>query len=303
MAQMNWLVTGGTGLIGSALVEAVRARGDEVVVLTRKATRPGEVAWTPTKPGPWLEEIGRADVVVHLAGAGLLDRRLTPERLAECTESRVVPARLIAEAIARSESPRRPRCFVSASAVGIYGGRRDDVVLDEDSPLGGDAIAELCKAWEAAADPAREAAVRVVHPRIGIVLARDGGILERMVPPFRAFAGGPLGDGTQWESWIHVEDVVRALLFAVHDGSLPAGPFDVVAPAPVTMNDLARTLGEVLGRPSVMRVPAFALRAALGRERAEVILTGQRAVPRRLEKAGFAFRHPTLKGALADLVG
>ena len=299
---MKWLVTGGTGLIGSALVEAVRARGDEAIVLTRRPRKDGEIAWTPERAGAWTEQVVEADVVVHLAGAGVMDRPWTAARLAELRASRIEPARILAETIASKDAARRPRVLVSASAIGIYGMRRDDALLDEDAAPADDELARLCVDWEAAADPARDAGVRVVHPRIGLVLGK-GGLLEKMVPAFRAFVGGPLGDGTQWQSWVHIEDVVRALLFAVDDARLPPGPFNVVAPNPVRMNELARTLGRVLGRPSAMRVPALALRATLGKDRAEVVLSGQRVVPRRLEQAGFVFRHPTLEAALADVLG
>jgi hypothetical protein len=177
--------------------------------------------------------------------------------------------------------------------------RRDDRVCDEQTPAADDVLAHLAVAWEAAAEPARTAGVRVAHPRIGVVLGK-GGALAKMIGPYRWFVGGPVGDGTQWVSWIHVKDVVRALLFLV-DREDVSGPVNVVGPAPATMNALAQALGRMLGRPSALRVPAFALRLAFGDGVAQLLLTGQRAMPRRLEEAGFTFEFPSLDRALADL--
>jgi uncharacterized protein (TIGR01777 family) len=295
------VVTGGTGFVGRAVVAMLAARGDDVVVLSRKEGKaPARVrvaVWTPRAEGAWQREIERADAVVGLAGASVMDDRWTPARLAELRASRVESTRLIADAAARAE--RKP-IVVSASGVGIYGMRTDDAVLDEASPQGTDVIAELAAAWEAANQPAADAGARVAVARIGVVLGKGGGALDKLVTPFRAFVGGPIGAGTQWMSWVHLEDVVRAIAFAL-DTPTFSGPFNVTAPKPVTMNDFARALGIALGRPARMRVPAFAVRAALG-ERAEVLLTGQRALPSRLEAAGFRFAFPGLEAALADIM-
>lgn len=297
---MRILLTGGTGFIGKALAGALHARGDAVVVVSRRAAAgglrgrgEGSVGWDAVE-----EEAERCDAVVHLAGEPLADARWTPERLERIRSSRVDTTLRLARAIAAAG--RRPRVLVSASAVGLYGMRRDDVVCDEQTAAGDDVLARLGVAWEAAADPARAVGVRVAHPRIGVVLGK-GGALAKMVGPFRWFVGGPVGDGTQWVSWIHVKDAVRALLFLVDREDL-AGPVNLVAPAPVTMNDLAHALGRVLGRPAAFRVPAVALRLAFGDGLAELLLTGQRVAPRRLEEAGFAFDYPALDGALADLL-
>ena len=297
---MKVAVTGGTGFIGRRLVAALEARGDEVVVLSREGSGDGRrVLWTPTEEGPWMDVVASAGAVVHLAGAGVADERWTAARKLEIRSSRVLSTRLVARAIARAAV--KPRVLLSASAVGFYGMRHDDVALDEASPPGEGFLAETCVAWEAAADAAREAGVRVVHPRIGVVLGREGGALREMLPAFRAFVGGPLGDGRQPMSWIHVDDTVRAILFAMDTAQL-AGPVNVTAPNPVSMNEFAKTLGAVLRRPAVARVPAVAVEAMLGKERAQIVLSGQRVLPRALERAGFTFRFPHLRDALSDLV-
>jgi uncharacterized protein (TIGR01777 family) len=290
------LLTGGTGFIGTALSAAFEERGDQVVVVSRQPRTTGtrtSVGWDAI-----ASEVERADAVVHLAGEPVADARWTAARLERIRRSRVDTTARLAGAL--GSASRKPQVFVSASAIGIYGMRRDDVWCDEQSPPGDDVLARLCVDWEAAAAPADAAGVRVVHPRIGVVLGAQGGALSKMVGAFRWFVGGPVGDGTQWTSWIHVRDAVRALIFLVDTASL-RGPVNLVAPSPVTMNELARAIGRRLGRPSSMRVPAFALRLALGDGLAELLLTGQRVAPRRLEDAGFTFELPRIDEALAGL--
>jgi uncharacterized protein (TIGR01777 family) len=292
MESMRILVTGATGFIGRALLAVLAERGDEAVVVSRRAREPA-VGWDALET-----EVARADAVVHLAGEPIADARWTPERLERIRASRVETTRRIADAISRATV--KPRVFVSGSAVGIYGMRIDGEVLDEDSPAGDDVLARIVVEWERAADAARSAGVRVVHPRIGIVLGREGGALLKMAAPFRWFVGGPIGSGAQWVSWVHVRDVVRALILAMDSDALE-GPVNVVSPEPVTMGDLARTLGHALHRPSFFRVPPFALRLVLGEGLAQVLLTGQRAAPHKLLGAGFKFDFPRLEQALADL--
>jgi uncharacterized protein (TIGR01777 family) len=291
---MRILLTGGTGFLGKVLSASLSARGDEVVVVSRR----GPVTWDDVE-----REVPRAGAVVHLAGEPIAEGRWTEERWERIRSSRLDTTARLARALAAAASAAsdRPPVFVSCSAIGIYGMRRDDVLCDESSGPGEDVLARLCVAWERAADAARDAGVRVVHPRIGIALG-GGGVLARMAPAFRLFAGGPVGDGTQWVSWIHARDVVRALLFLL-DGESLSGAYDLVAPHPVTMTDLARAIGKQLRRPSALAVPAFALRLAFGEGLAETLLTGQRVAPRRLLEAGFAFDFPDLGPALADLLG
>lgn len=311
MSVVRIVVTGGTGFVGRALVASLAERGDEVVVLSRggrdgaatssPSTRPGSVTmatWTPSATGEWTRRLDGADAVVHLAGAGIMDERWTPARMELLRSSRIRSTELVAEAVARAE--RKPRVLVSGSAVGYYGIGTEDRPCPEDAPPGTDFLATLCRDWEAAADRARSAGVRVCHPRTGLVLGRNGGLLERMVPPFKGFVGGPIGNGKQYMPWVHLRDVVGAIEHAISTESL-TGPFNLTAPEPVTMNDFAAALGAALGRPARMRVPAFAVKLAFG-PASEALLTGQRAVPARLVASGYAFLFADLASALADLV-
>lgn len=308
------VISGGTGFIGRALVMSLCERGDDVVVLSRGrdagkshlGAKPaccrgaGKVelaTWTPEKAGDWSRVVDGADAVIHLAGAGVLDEPWTDARKATLRSSRIRSTELLAEAIARAEN--KPRVFVSGSAVGYYGIRAGDRVLTEDSAAGDDFLARLVVDWEAAAAPAREAGVRVALPRIGLVVGRGGGMLEKMLPAFRAFVGGPVGTGEQYMGWIHLVDTVRALEYAM-DTEL-VGPFNVTSPEPVTMDVFAKTLGDALGRPALFRVPEFAVKLALG-ARSEAVLHGQRALPKKLVDSGFAFVFPDLASALADIV-
>jgi uncharacterized protein (TIGR01777 family) len=300
---MRVLLTGGTGFIGRALAAALEARNDDVVVVSRGHSGPGarhragegtarSVGWDDVEA-----EVEGADAVVHLAGEPVAASRWTPARLERIRTSRVGTTARIAAAIAKAA--RRPRVFVSGSAVGLYGMCSDDRVLDENAPPGDDELARITVAWEAAAAPAASV-TRVVHPRTGIVLGRGGGALASMTTPFKWFVGGSIGTGKQWLSWIHLHDTVRALLFAIDRDSL-TGPFNVTAPEPVDMDAFARSLGAALHRPSALKVPSFALRAALGRGLAQVILSGQRAIPRKLLDAGFAFEFLRLESALESI--
>jgi uncharacterized protein (TIGR01777 family) len=304
------LVTGGTGFVGKKLVRALLARGCLVTVLTRDVQYTQErgtfddrvrlAGWTPWKAGMWGEEVDGVDAVVNLAGAGIFDEPWSKDRIEVLRWSRVDATRELAEAIARAK--KKPKVLVSTSAVGIYGMHKDDKVLDEDAPKGDDVLARICVGWEKAAAPAVEAGVRVAHPRFGIVLGHDGGALSKMLPPFKLRMGGPLGDGKQWVSWVHWRDVVDGIDFAIQTATL-SGPYNLVAPNPVTMNKLAEAIALVLNTHAKARVPPFALRMVMGPERAEVLLTGQRATPKTLAEAGFAWSFPELLPALEDILG
>ena len=288
---MKVAISGGTGFVGTHLVPALLARGDEVTLLVRPQTNLSRVDPRVKRGTIDVATLRGQEAIVNLAGAGVMDERWTPERLDVLRESRIATTRNLVE------HAKDARVFVSASAVGYYGMRTDDDEIDESAPPGDDVLARICVDWE---NEARKSTARVAMARIGIVLGRGGGALARLVPMFRRFVGGPLGSGKQWWPWIHVDDVVGSILFAIdHDDF--SGPFNATAPNPVTMNALAKTLGEVLHRPSFMRAPAPALRLALG-DSAEVLLTGQRALPKKLLAAGYEFKHADLREAIETAI-
>lgn len=294
------LVSGASGFIGGALCAALPASGYEPVRLVRRAARgAGEIAWDPAAGALDPALLAGIDAVVHLAGAGIADARWTPARKHEITDSRVRSTGLLARAMAACERP--PAVLVSASAVGWYGDRGDEV-LDESSAPGTGFLAGVGRAWEAAAAPAAAAGIRVAHPRIGVVLAPGGGALAQLLPLFRLGVGGPLGDGRPWWSWITLDDLVAALVHAIRREDV-RGAFNAVAPEPARNAEFARALGRVLGRPAFLPAPAFALRLALGRELAdEVLLASQRVRPGVLLRTDFRFRDPTLEAALRRLL-
>jgi uncharacterized protein len=293
------VVTGGSGLIGRALRPALVAAGHDVVALVRRAPGSGEARWDPAAGVIDAQFPEEAGAVVHLAGAGIGDRRWSPERKAEILGSRVESTGLLARSIAGLERP--PAVMVSASAVGWYGDRGDEVLTEASGP-GDGFLASVCRAWEDAADPARAAGVRVVHLRSGVVLARTGGALAKQLRLFEMGLGGRLGGGRQWLSWIALDDEIAAILHVLTDAAVD-GPVNLSAPAPVTNAAFTRALGRAVHRPAVVRVPRLALRVALGAEFAdELLLAGQRVVPTGLLEAGFAFRHPEIDGALASVL-
>jgi uncharacterized protein len=300
--MMRVVLAGGTGFVGRSLCKAFVRRGDEVVVLTRgKAREEGGVrfaTWDAEHLGDWAEGVAAADCVVNLTGKGIMDERWSPAFLADCRKSRVASTAILAQAMAEGVRDPKQRVLVNASAVGYYGDGKS-AELDEQAPKGADTLSTMCSDWEDAARPA-EACARVVLARIGVVLGKEGGALEKMLPPFRAFVGGPLGSGKQYLAWIHERDVCEAIVFLCTKSEL-SGPVNLTAPHPATMREFAKNVGEVLRRPSMFPVPEFALRAMLG-ERAEVLLTGQNAVPAKLNQGHFAFMFPHLKDALQDLI-
>lgn len=288
-------VTGGSGFVGAALEPALVAAGHTVLRVSRSDPRPAtpDVRWDPARGVIDARGLEGLDGVIHLAGENIA-QRWTDESRRRILESRTDGTGLLARTLAALDRP--PRVLLSASAIGIYGARGDDEV-DEDSTPGTGFLAEVVQAWEAAAEPARSAGIRVVHPRLGVVLGRDGGVLERLLPPFRLGLGGPVGDGQQWMSWVARSDVIAALRFLL-DADAVAGPVNVVAPGAVRNETFTAALGHVLHRPTLGTVPAFALRAVYGQMAEETLLSGQRVRPKRLEEAGFTFRHPMLEEAL-----
>lgn len=287
------VVTGASGLLGSALVPALEADGHEVLRLVRRPPQGArEVAWDPARGTIDANSLAGVEVAVNLSGA-TIGRRWSVARKAEIRGSRVDSTRLLSGTLATLDP--RPSALISAGGVGIYGDRGDEI-LTEESELGEGFLPEVGKAWEEAADPARAAGIRVVHFRQGVVLTRRGGILERLLTPFRLGVGGRVGNGRQWWSWVALDDLVEAYRFALA-GEL-AGAVNLLSPNPVTNVQFTRALGRALRRPTIFPFPAVAARAVFGEMGEEVLLGSQRALPKRLVDAGFAFRHGELAEAL-----
>lgn len=291
-------ITGTNGLVGGALAEAFHGAGWRVLRLVRSpdARFPGleQTIWSPGDGRIEAERVRACAAVVHLAGANIAEGRWTTERRKELRDSRILSTRLLARTLA--DAAGAARVFACASAVGFYGDAQDALV-DEASPVGAGFLAGLCREWEEAAQEAERPGLRVARVRLGAVLARDAGLLGKVVPIFRAGAGGRVGSGRQWLSWIALPDLVRVFQRVVDAPDL-AGPFNAVAPHPVRNAEFTAALAAHLGRPAVVPAPAFALRLAFGALADEVLLAGQRAAPRRLLEAGFPFALPTLPEAL-----
>ena len=302
---MRVLISGASGLIGTALSAALDARGDEVIRLVRPSSTVGSpttVSWDPlvdTLDRRRLTELGPIDAVVHLAGAGIADKRWSTARKAEILGSRTASTELVVRSICELEVA--PAVLVSGSAIGYYGSRGDEV-LTEASSCGHGFLAEVCAAWEAAAAPAAAAGIRTVLARTGIVLSPAGGALAKQLPLFKAGVGGRLSSGSQWLSWITLDDEVAALMAAIDDPSL-VGAINLTSPNPVTNATFTKALGRALHRPAGLVVPAAALKLALGAELVnEALLASQRVQPAALLDAGFEFHDPDLDGALARLL-
>ena len=295
---MKVVVTGGTGFLGGALVAALRADGHDVLVLTRRPARtPGEVQWAPAAGlDVWAKSFEGAGAVVNLAGEAIAGGRWTAARKRAILASRLEATNGVVAALRAAGAPGAT--LLSGSAIGYYG-TPGDAPLDESSPAGTDFLATVCREWEA---EAREAEARVVLLRTGLVLARGGGALQQLALPFRFFAGGPLGSGRQVMSWIHRDDWIAMVRWALANPAVH-GPLNLTAPAPVTNREMATALGRALHRPSFMPAPAFALRLALGEMADAMVLNGQRVLPAVAQRAGFTFRFPTLDAALAEIYG
>ena len=292
---MRVLISGASGLLGTPLTRELRASGDDPVALVRRVAGAGEMQWSPYQAFD-PAKLGGCDAVVHLAGkniAGLWTKKFKQEVL----ESRVRGTQTLATAAA--ESYRRagqPRVFMCASGMSYYGDRGDEV-LTEDSSTGTGFLADVVRQWEAATAPARDAGLRVVNLRIGVVLARNGGALKPMLPAFRLGLGGKVGSGKQYWSWIALDDVVAMMIFALQNDSLH-GPINVVGPAPVRNDEFVRALGKELHRPAVFPLPAFVVKSLLGEMGQELLLTSARVLPAKMNAAGYKFRHSELADAL-----
>ncbi|MGW2747629.1 TIGR01777 family oxidoreductase [Streptomyces sp. NPDC001450] len=287
-------VAGASGLIGSALVRSLTADGHEVVRLVRRAPRDGsEVRWDPERQQVDAAGLAGCDAVVNLAGAGIGDRRWTPEYKRLVRDSRVLGTAALAEAVASLDTP--PRVFVSGSAIGIYG-ETGDRAVDEDTPPGDGFLPSLCVEWEEAAAPVQEAGVRTVFARTGLVVARGGGAWGRLFPLFKAGLGGRMGDGQQYWSYIALHDEVAAIRYLVDHDTL-SGPFNLTAPQPLTNREITEAMGRVLHRPTLFAVPEPVLRTVLG-EMAGEVLGSLRVVPKRLLESGFTFAFPGIEDAI-----
>jgi hypothetical protein len=300
---MRVIIAGGTGLIGRTTAVELAARGDEVIVLSRRPERAFGLpagtrveGWDARSAG-WASLADGADAIINLAGENLSGGRWTEARKRRIRDSRVGAGIAVLQAVERAR--KRPSVLIQASAVGYYGPRGDERVAETANP-GDDFLGRVCVDWEASTAPVEDLGVRRCVTRTGVVLSLEGGALPRMLLPFRLFVGGRIGNGQQWLSWIHIADQARAILFLL-DEEMARGVYNLTSPEPLSNADFARVVGQTMGRPAALPTPAFALRAVFG-EMADILLTGQRAVPERLLQQGFAFQFPTARQALRNLL-
>lgn len=299
---MKAVLAGATGFIGRQIVRRMRSAGHQVVVLTRRPTTSlndgvTAVSWDGRMMGDWIRSIDQSDIIVNLTGESLAAKRWTEEQKQILELSRVESTRILVEAMGKMTS--KPAALINASAVGYYGSVPEGDV-DESHPASKDFLGRLCEKWESEAMKATEYGVRAVCIRLGIVLGRQGGALEKVIPPFKMYIGGHFGTGAQWFSWIHEEDVVASIFHIIETPSL-SGPVNLTAPNPVRNKEFCRILGTVIGRPSWLRVSSFALNLVLG-EFAQSLLGGQRVIPKKLTESGYSFKYEDLKEALQDIL-
>ncbi len=306
---MRVFVTGATGLVGRRLVRRLHGRGDQAVVLSRRAAHARDlfgnnaavVEGDPMRQGDWMEAVADCDAVIHLAGENVFARRWNADFKKLLFGSRILSTQHVVEALRRQpmRADGQAKVLVNASAIGYYGPHGDEE-LSEDSPPGSDFLALLCIEWEEAARSAGSAGIRAAWVRVGVVLDKEGGALAKLLTPFRLFAGGPVGNGRQWMSWIHYGDLINLFLFAI-DNAQVQGPLNGTAPNPVTNREFSKALGRVLHRPSFVWTPQLALRIVLG-EVADIVATGQRVLPKRALDLGYSFQYPMLDAALAHIL-
>jgi uncharacterized protein len=305
---MRVFVTGGTGLVGNRLIQHLQKRQDKVVLLTRRPEIARQkfgptvsvVEGDPTNPGPWMDSVAECDAVINLAGENVFAKRWSDDFKNLMRESRIKSTENVVQALTKNRSANgAARTLVNASAIGYYG-FHDQEELTEESTPGNDFLAKLCVDWEQATRAAESAGVRVVLPRIGVVLDKEGGALAKLITPFKLFAGGPAGSGKQWMSWIHHEDLIGIFLLAL-DRPEASGPINGTGPNPLTNREFSRALGRALHRPSFFPTPGFGLRLMLG-EVADVVVKGQKVLPKKALALGYHFRFPHIEAALMDLL-
>lgn len=302
---MRVLITGGTGTVGQRLADDLMDHGHEVAVLSRRPIKPLSLPvkitflqWDGKTAKGWGQHLDEVDAVVHLAGAGVADKRWTEERKKLILSSRVDSGHAVLEAI--ENATNKPKVLIQASAVGYYGTSEEKTFTEADGP-GSDFLADVCVKWEAATAPVEAMGVRRAVIRTGVVLDPEGGALPKMAMPFRFFVGGPLGNGRQWVPWIHYQDEIAAIRFLI-ETETASGPFNLTAPNPVRNRELAKALGYVMSRPAIAPAPGFAIELVVG-EMANAVLEGQRVLPERLQQLGFQFKYPHIEPALQDLLG
>ncbi|HEX7723156.1 MAG TPA: TIGR01777 family oxidoreductase [Pyrinomonadaceae bacterium] len=296
---MKIAIAGASGLIGSALIPILQSEGNQITRLVRSSPKPGEIEWHPNQDEVSAQSLEGFACVINLAGENIAGGRWTDDQKRKIRDSRVNGTHLLSEAIGKMNS--KPTAFICASATGIYGDR-DDETLDEQSESGGGFLAGVCREWEQATEPASKAGVRVVNLRMGPVLAREGGMLSKLLTPFKMGMGGKVGSGKQYISWVALDDAVNAIKLAIDDESIH-GPINIVSPNPVRNEEFTKTLGHVLNRPTALAMPAFAARLAFGEMADEMLLASQKVMPKRLSQAGFQFQYPTLESAMRKYVG
>ena len=297
---MKILVTGASGLVGTALLPALKAAGHEVYRLVRSAAdrAANGINWNPSEGTIDAASLEGMEAAIHLAGENIAEGRWTDEKKRRIRESRVKGTRLLSETLAGLE--QKPHTLLSASATGFYGDRGDEL-LTEQSASGKDFLAEVCREWELETQPAAQSGMRVVNLRFGVILSAEGGALKKMLTPFKLGVGGKIGSGRQYMSWIGIDDAVGAILFALETETL-RGPVNVVSPQPVTNLEFTKTLGRVLSRPTIFSVPEFAARLAFGEVADALLLSSTRVVPLRLKEAGYQFKYPELELVMHHIV-